>query len=137
MIKSLTLVTTLGLGMIFAAGWALAEEGRPGPRGPRMMENMMQQMDADKDGSITRKEFDDFGKKRRQEHFARLDSNKDGNVSLEEFSKAHSDRADRHFSRMDRDGNGVIDKTEMTPPRFSQHGRPGRNPDANGGPGKL
>lgn len=132
--KPLTLTATLGL--ILTTGWALAGEDHPGSKGPRMMGNMMQQMDVDKNGSITRKEFDDFGKKRRQEHFTHLDSNKDGSVTMEEFSKAHSDRANKHFSRMDRDGNGVIDKTEMTPPNLGQQDHSGHNPNANGSPEK-
>jgi len=98
---------------------------------------MLQHLDSDGDGQITREEFDTghaahFGKldldssgsftieemdqmreamreKRRQKRFQRWDQDGDGNVTQEEFNAHGSDM----FSGMDTDENGVVDQSEI------------------------
>jgi hypothetical protein len=110
--------------------------GRPGHHGhwDRMM---LTEMDADKDGTVTRAEIDaheaaraaeiDADKngtitvdelvahheKMRQQHMAErlkaMDQNGDGNVSLDEYEAARTWR----MARLDRNGDGKIEPDEM------------------------
>jgi Ca2+-binding EF-hand superfamily protein len=57
--------------------------GRGRRGGPRMLKQLMERFDADKDGRVTREEW-----KGRPEIFARLDTNKDGAITKDEIEQA-------------------------------------------------
>ena len=65
--------------------------------------------DADKDGRVTKAEFDNFMS---DSTFARYDANRDGKVTFEEW-KAVDPTADMPtFKRIDTDGNGSVSPEE-------------------------
>ena len=75
------------------AGAAKLAEARGGHGGPHMR-RMGFMADADRDGAITRAEFD----KRALDHFERADANKDGKISAAEREQAHAAMRE-HFER--------------------------------------
>ena len=87
------------------------------------------EMDADRNGLVTKDERYAFGKAKRaqraQKRFAKLDANGDGFVSNQEFTTAQAQRADkkeaRRKKRMDANKDGVLSKGEGRP----KHGRRG------------
>lgn len=56
---------------------------------------MLKEMDADKDGTVTKSEFDDFHARMQAEHFAEMDANKDGKLTSDEMSCKHGHSAHR------------------------------------------
>jgi Ca2+-binding EF-hand superfamily protein len=102
-------------------------------------QRILERVDADKDGKISKAEFDAEGSKlfakldengdgkiasneMPQRHWAkfggkmfdRIDADKDGNVTKAEFQAA----GEKMFQRMDKNGDGIIEKDEMS------HGKP-------------
>ncbi|MBC7908706.1 MAG: EF-hand domain-containing protein [Rhodospirillaceae bacterium] len=77
--------------------------------GPRMMMDM----DADKDGVVTREEFL-AAHSRADVRFAQLDVNKDGSITRDEWlaEPAGANRANR-FKQLDTNGDGRITHTEL------------------------
>lgn len=61
-------------------------EGGPpgGPGGAAMVEEVLNRMDTNKDGSVDKEEYVAFGKKEFEDRFARTDTNADGKLSKEE-----------------------------------------------------
>ena len=78
------------------------------------------EMDADRNGLVTKDERYAFGKAKRaqraQKRFAKLDANGDGFVSNQEFTTAQAQRADkkeaRRKKRMDANKDGVMDQAD-------------------------
>ncbi|MCL6607451.1 MAG: EF-hand domain-containing protein [Geminicoccaceae bacterium] len=90
----LSLIATLALvSGTFAADPAFAQQRRP-----------LAWADLDRDGTVTRAEFDQA----RTRRFERLDADKDGVVSREEFLAADLPA----FERLDRDKDGKITPEE-------------------------
>jgi Ca2+-binding EF-hand superfamily protein len=104
-------------------------------------QRILQRVDTDKDGKISKAEFDAEGSKL----FARLDDNGDGKISENEMPQRHWARfggqmfdrmdadkdgkvtkaefqaaGDRMFQRLDKNGDGIIEKDEMQPPHGGQ-----------------
>jgi Ca2+-binding EF-hand superfamily protein len=83
------------------------------------------EIDADKDGTITVEELIAHREKMRQQHMAErlkaMDQNGDGNVSVEEYEAAHAWR----MARLDRNGDGKIEPDEM---RFRHRGERHHHP---------
>lgn len=86
--------TTLGMLLLLAAASIMAMEpgegrmrkGRKGLKGP-MMGHMFQMMDTDKDGKVSKQEWQAHHDKR----FSELDADKDGFITQEEM-KAHHEK---------------------------------------------
>ena len=108
---------------VFAASAALACEPMSGGRfGAKMFAGM----DDNKDGAISKQEFDDFHNK----HFAELDANNDGKITLEEFDACHSEKQEhrgdafisKHFAAADGNHDGAISREEAKDmPMLLQH----------------
>jgi Ca2+-binding EF-hand superfamily protein len=104
-------------------------------------QHILARVDTDKDGKISKAEFDAEGAKMfakldengdgkiaenemPQRHWARfggemfdrMDADKDGKVTKAEFEAA----GDKMFQRMDKNGDGVIEKDEMQKPHGGQ-----------------
>ena len=60
--------------------------------GGQFGENIFAAMDANKDGVVSKKEFEDF----QNEHFKEMDSNHDGKITIEEFDAAHHAMSQDH-----------------------------------------
>ncbi len=101
-------------------------------------QRILERVDADKDGRISKAEFDAEGSKM----FAKLDENSDGKIAESEMPQRHwakfggkmFDRMDadndgkvtkaefqaageQMFQRMDKNGDGIIEKDEMQKPQ--------------------
>lgn len=63
--------------------------------------------DLDRNGVITRAEYDEAFEKKMQSKITWLDTNKDGVVSPEEFRAQHQAEYDQRWSMWDADGDGV------------------------------
>ncbi len=126
--------------------------GRDGMAG-RGFIRLMEEMDADRNGAVSRTEIEDFNaaraaamdadgnggitvaeleayrdaqrQKRMAAHLAAMDSNGDGKVSVEELQAA----ANWRLARLDRDGDGSIERDELGR-RNGGH----RGPGAEGAP---
>lgn len=116
----MTKTTTLSaLALLLAsggfAGAAHAQHG-PGHHGGNPGQ-MLEQIDTNGDGDITRAEADAF----RAARFADADANNDGVLTQDELTAHHeAERAERRaarqsemFARMDADGDGVISEAEL------------------------
>ena len=102
--------------------------GRHG-KGRKMMRRMMEQFDANADGSLTQSEIDQG----RTEQMAKYDSDKDGNLSLQEFEALWLERmrprmVDR-FQNLDEDGDATVTSAEFLDPFANMVERHDRNGD--------
>lgn len=92
-------------------GPANAEEGQK--RGAERHKAMMEKVDTNQDGKISREEADAARKAR----FDAVDANNDGTVTFEEMERAREqrqvNRRKRHFDRMDANDDGVLSPDEM------------------------
>ena len=65
------------------------EKGRPGP------EKIMERLDADEDGKLSKEEASKAKRGRLAEKFDEIDTNSDGFIDLDEFKKFHEQRPKR------------------------------------------
>jgi len=92
-----------------------AQIGRGQGLGPQMdpaqrWQHMLERMDADKDGKISKDEFPG-----RDEMFARIDANGDGFITEDEaaaMGQGRGGRGGQPFARMDQDGDGKVTREE-------------------------
>lgn len=112
-------VTVLLAGTAIALGlgaMALAQTG-PGTKGPgtgeRFRAQFFERLDTNKDGKITKAEYDAS----RAAEFKAADKNGDGFVGKEEFAaygdQRRGDFVDRMFARLDKNGDGKITAGEL------------------------
>jgi len=112
-------VTILLAGTAIALGlgaFALAQTG-PGTKTPgageRFRTQFFERLDADKDGKVTKAEYDAA----RGAEFKAADKNGDGFISKEEFAAYGDQRrgefVDRMFARLDKNGDGKITADEL------------------------
>lgn len=122
-----TLITGLALAAATAfAGMAHAE--KPASEGKPHGRPGIEKIDLDKDGKVTREEFEAAGRERAEKAFAKLDANGDGTITKEEFLAAKPDRQAKAFERFDRNGDGVLTK-EDRPERPHKPGGEGKRGD--------
>ncbi len=91
--------------VVAAAVGVAAATGLPADRAFAQQRGPLGWADVDRDGTITRQEFDEVRAKR----FDRLDTNKDGVVTREEFMAIDAPA----FARLDRNKDGKITPEEM------------------------
>ncbi|MFM9843219.1 MAG: EF-hand domain-containing protein [Dongiaceae bacterium] len=100
-----------GVGAAAYAAQARHGEGHRG-HGARWMEMMLEPMDADNNGSITRSEIETAT----AAQAAEIDSNKDGAITAEEVvayrEKQRLQRLANEIKAMDKDGNGTVSVQE-------------------------
>lgn len=104
------LVVVMGTaGIASARGYG---DGERGPRGAGM-EKMFEQIDADKDGKITKDEMDAF----RAARFAAVDTDSDGKLSQEELGAARDarrlERQQQMVERLDQNDDGLLSAEEL------------------------
>ncbi len=80
------------------------------------MRNMMERYDTNKDGKVTQQEIDD----NRTEWFNKFDADKNGSLSLKEFEalwlEAHRQEMVREFQRLDPNGDASLTLDEYKEP---------------------
>ena len=124
--------TIAAIGTVMVAGLAIASErhgdgGREGRGfgGPAMIE----QYDANGDGTLTQAEIDAF----RQSRVDQFDGNGDGNLTIEEFEALWADgmrpRMVDRFQHLDEDGDGIVTSEEFQAPFSRMVSRMDRNDD--------
>ena len=132
MMKYLKLNRILLLGSMFAMTLAIpaaAESYRdPPPRGGHHM-RLMEEIDVDNNGTITRVEIDTV----QQQRFSEFDGDKSGTLSLNEFEELWLQRM-RHrmvdkFQRLDEDGDGQVTRAEFDAPFNNMMARRDQNND--------
>ena len=124
--SALLAATTFGLAATLSAS---AQEG---PERPDRGERMVEKLDTNGDGNITKAEVDAHKAGR----FAEADANGDGSVTAAELSAfAEAERAERRerrqaemFKRLDTDGNGSVSEAEF----LARPDRMFERADANG-----
>jgi hypothetical protein len=80
-------------------------------RQARFIEHVLTRVDADKDGKISKAEFDAEG----STMFKRMDKNSDGKIASDEMPQRHGGRFAGHmFDRADADHDGKVTKAEFT-----------------------
>ena len=79
-------------------------------RGERMVQHVLAKVDADKDGKISKAEFDTES----AGLFKRLDKNADGKIASDEVPARHWGRSGGMLGRADTDKDGKITKAEFT-----------------------
>jgi hypothetical protein len=108
--------STLGLGAL--ASQAVADGGWGGWRGHHGggLPQLMERYDTNKDGKITQQEIDD----NRTDWFKRFDADKNGSLSLKEFEalwlEAHRQEMVREFQRLDPNGDAGVTLDEYKEP---------------------
>jgi Ca2+-binding EF-hand superfamily protein len=161
--RTIIIASAAGIALLGAAG-AVAAHGKYGRGGPHGfhrggMEQLIERLDTDKDGTITKAEatarrdkslatYDADGSKtlsikefeglwaeitrhRMVRAFQRLDRDGDGQVTVEELDRP----LNRMFTRLDRDGDGKVTAEEMKPRRWHGEHRGHRDGDDDRGPG--
>lgn len=113
-----TVAAAAAIGVAFA-GQSVAQRLHGGPfGGPGMMgafgaEQVVREVDTDRDGRITQAEIDAAVNAR----FARFDADKDGRLSLAEFNALWADitrpASVRAFQFLDTDGDAAVTKAEV------------------------
>lgn len=129
-------IAAAGAVLIATGGIANADDHRRG-HGPVPGAFLMEELDLDGDGLITRGEFDAH----RAGRFADADTDKDGSLNADEMSKAADARREerrarreearkaRLFSRFDADNNGAISADEFSVPADKAFARMDRDGD--------
>ncbi len=118
LITALVAGVALTSGSIAGIGTALAgdKDGKEGWHG-RQHGHMIEKLDTDKDGKVSKAEFE----AQRAADFAAADTNKDGNVSQAELSAFHekkmaerkAEREKRMYERLDANKDGKVTKDEF------------------------
>lgn len=99
------MIGTAVAALVAIPAFALMPGGHHGEMAPQtrasaeaLVKEHFAQIDANKDGSVTREEFDASRAKQREarldQRFASMDTNKDGQISRDEFNTAHKDRGE-------------------------------------------
>jgi len=118
------------IGVIIVAGGTYGfGPPRSGDQGGEFLKDLLDRADANKDGTMTHQEMEEFHKQR----FAAADANGDGTLTQEEFLTAESrddvrkqtrqNRMTHMFKSMDQNGDGVLNQAEaqaMATDRFKQ-----------------
>lgn len=98
----------VGVAALLATGSLAAAAGAAGDGG-----RMLERLDLDGDGAVSRDEARAFG----DERFQRWDSDSDGIVTEAEMIKAAQERiaarVGKMFARMDRNGDGRLERAEL------------------------
>jgi Ca2+-binding EF-hand superfamily protein len=95
-------------------------------------------MDADGSGVVSKDEFHDYMRVRRDERkqnrFERMDTNGNSMVERDEFLAYKQQKAERRFTRMDKNGDGSVSKEEYASCQKRKHnkGRMLKRMDENG-----
>jgi Ca2+-binding EF-hand superfamily protein len=129
-----------GTAIAFGLGAAALAQTGPGsksPGGDRFRTQLFERLDADKDGRITKAEYDAA----RAAEFKTADKDGDGFLSKEEFA-AHGDQrrgafVDRMFARLDKNGDGRLTADELRPARAKRGDRADRGDRGRRGEGRL
>ncbi|MBU0724998.1 MAG: hypothetical protein KJ904_17240 [Alphaproteobacteria bacterium] len=104
------------------------------PGGPRA-EKMMEHLDANKDGKISREEFEAGRPGGKDDKFADFDKNADGALSKEEYQAMFMARtqkmAERTFDRLDANKDGKIDAGERQAHQDAMFKRLDKNGDGS------
>jgi len=79
-------------------------------RGDRMTQHILARVDTDKDGKISKAEFDTES----QAMFKRMDKNSDGKIAADEVPAHHWGDKGPMFGQMDTDKDGKVTKAEFT-----------------------
>lgn len=114
--SKIVLATCAGIVMLGAAGGAVAHrDGGDGDRDRQYRgQAMMEMLDVNKDGKITKAEAEAF----RDQKLAEFDADKDGALSQSEYvamvNSMMADRIKRRFQREDVNNSGTLDKTEIS-----------------------
>jgi hypothetical protein len=103
-----------GLAVVLLTGGAIASEmGGHGPRHMKHVHKMLQKLDTNKDGNITRKEVT----RSHDEGIKSFDEDKDSQLSLEEYEglwlQQNRRRMVRQFQSLDASGDGRVTRSEM------------------------
>ena len=105
--------------------------------GGRHMQRMLERIDTDGDGTISR----DEAQAAHDARFARMDINGDGAVTREEIRQARENRrAERHakrFERLDLNGDGAIERSEFDEARNRRFARIDANGDGRITPDEM
>ncbi len=118
--RTLVIAGLVAASAITTSTLIIAHDGRGKHSGKFMKRHMMMkvvdQMDADRDGTITRQEMDAH----RQQKLADHDTNQDNALQLAEFQplwlEVMRDRMVDHFQRLDQDGDGQVTDSELAEP---------------------
>jgi Ca2+-binding EF-hand superfamily protein len=110
---ALTTGALTGIGAAFAG----PDHGRGDGHGGRSHDRMLEKLDTDKDGAVSKAEFE----AKRNADFTAADTNKDGNVSAAELSAFHekkmaerkAEREKRMYDRLDANKDGKVTKGEF------------------------
>lgn len=127
--KKLTIAAVLFAGVSTLGFAAIAAPQGHGGHGKIMMEGV----DANQDGNITKEEIAAHKAAKKAEKFAAADTNGDNLVTFAEFdayaeaekARREAERRQRRFERMDADGDGFVTAEEME----SVEGRRGKRGD--------
>jgi Ca2+-binding EF-hand superfamily protein len=110
--KAVAVIVAVSLAAAGTSALAFGKMHGKGEHGPRG-EMRFEQLDADKDGKLSRAELEAGPAAR----FASTDANKDGKISAEEISAEGKNRAEKRFGKMlerfDADKDGALSFEEM------------------------
>jgi Ca2+-binding EF-hand superfamily protein len=131
--KDIVKFSTALLILCLFASPSLAQKGEPKDRkrverpGPRRPEDFLKAFDANKDGKVSRGEFDAGGRTSalnpeiREKIFKRLDKDDDGFISTKELKKMIPEHHHNPLAKADKNKDGRIDKVEFAEhPPFSE-----------------
>src|SRR6185437_5054780 len=111
--KSIAILTALGLASAAFLTFADPAQGPLGPQAGHARHGMMQRLkaaDTNGDGMISRDEAKALPKL--AEHFDAIDKNQDGQITREELKAHFQQMRAEHWKKLDTDGDGRISKAE-------------------------
>jgi len=111
--KSIAILTALGLASAAFLTFADPAQGPLGPQAGHARHGMMQRLkaaDTNGDGMISRDEAKALPKL--AEHFDAIDTNQDGQITREELKAHFQQMRAEHWKKLDTDGDGRISKAE-------------------------
>lgn len=104
-----TLLSAALAASILVGGAAHAQPGGGHDHGPHDGGPMMEMLDVNKDGTITRAEANTA----LTQHFATIDTDKNGTITQAEREAMHSRMMQERFAKMDTDKNGQLSQQEL------------------------